>query len=78
MNSTTQKYIVECDDGHSYQFSAVDDSQAIGLCQRKYPGEKWVIHRLTRGERLPVCTNSPECDNPPAMPDASSPPPAYG
>jgi hypothetical protein len=78
MNPTTQQYIVECEDGHNYSFSAVDDSQAIGLCQRNYPDEKWAVYRMAHGEKLPICTQSPQCDNPPPIAEPPSPPPAYG
>lgn len=78
MNSTTQQYVVECESGRQYWFDAVDDSQAVGLCQRKYPQEKWAVYRYTHGEKLPICTDSPQCDHMEPPSESYSPPPAYG
>ena len=59
--SNTHPYIFVSEDGRENNFEAIDDSQAIGLCQKKYPDQKWKLYRLSDTERVAVCMKSPQC-----------------
>lgn len=56
-----QEYFLIGQDGKERSFSAIDDSQATGLCQKQYPGQHWELYRQSAGERVEVCTNGPDC-----------------
>jgi hypothetical protein len=61
IHSNIVQYLLILDDGRELEVSAIGNEQAIGLCQKQYPNTRWKLYRLEAGERIPVCTKSPQC-----------------
>jgi len=59
--SPTQTYLVIFKDDQEAELEAIGDSQAIGLAQKQYPDQKWKLYRVSGGQRVTVCDQSPEC-----------------
>jgi hypothetical protein len=55
------QYVLMLEDGRELEVSAIGDEQAIGLCQKQYPNTRWKLYRIDAGQRIPVCTKSPQC-----------------
>lgn len=72
----TFTYKVVLEDGTLSELEAIGDSQAIGICQRLYPKQKFELYRIAQAQEIPVCLTSPNC--PQIPPPAEHPqPPAF-
>ena len=60
--------------GQEHEFQAVNDEQAMGLMQKMHPEGNWVLYRQGVGQRIPVCTQAPECPPIPVPPDQGQAP----
>ena len=69
--SLTQSYHIICEDGHEYQFEAIDDSHALGLSEKQYPKMKWKLYRVSNGQKVIICGQAPGC--PPPSSDSEAP-----